>query len=182
MSSPKTFPIKETISEIRKLMKSVNPMIAKRLQALLIFKKHESTGIAKRIVAKELGKDQNSIQTWRTMYIEGGIDKLMDHSMIGYKPSSITKEQEEAIREQMNNPENGFAGFVELLDWFDTKFKTTTNYKTFHGFVVRKFKAKVKVARKVHIKKDPEAVAAFKKASIKPAKKSSKQKRKDLKK
>ena len=105
MSSPKTFPIKETISEIRKLMKSVNPMIAKRLQALLIFKKHESTGIAKRIVAKELGKDQNSIQTWRTMYIEGGIDKLMDHSMIGYKPSSITKEQEEAIREQMNNPE-----------------------------------------------------------------------------
>jgi len=40
------------------------------------------------------------------------------------------------------------------------------NYKTFHGFVVRKFDAKIKIARKVHAKKDPEAVDAFKKTSV----------------
>ena len=181
MSAPKTFPIKESLSEIKKLMKNASPMIYKRLQSLLAFKENEFTGISKRIIAKELGVNHNSIQTWRSMYIQGGIENLMGHAMIGYKPSSITKEQEEALQEQMNNPENGFAGFVELLDWFDTKFETTTNYKTFHGFVVRKFNAKVKVARKVHIKKDDEAVAAFKKTLVKPAKKLHKKKHKDSK-
>ena len=171
MSAPKIFPIQESLSEIKKLMKGASPMIFKRLQALLAFKKSEFTGISKRLIATELGVNHNSIQTWRRIYIEGGIEQLMGHSKTGFKPCTITKEQEEAIKEQMNNPENGFAGFVELLDWFDTKFETTTNYKTFHGFVVRKFNAKVKVARKVHIKKDVEAVATFKKTLVKPAKK-----------
>ena len=62
------------------------------------------------------------------------------------------------------------AGFIELLDWFNKRFKTDLNYKTFHGFVVRKYKAKVKVARKSHIKKDVQAVEAFKKTFIRSAK------------
>jgi hypothetical protein len=52
------------------------------------------------------------------------------------------------LHEQLHNPENGFVGFVELLDWFNKEFKTDINYKTFYGFVVRKFKAKIKVAPK----------------------------------
>ena len=74
---------------------------------------------------------------------------------------------------KLGDESNGIVGFNELLDWFDKKFKTEINYKTFHGFVVRKFKAKIKVARKSHIKKDPEAIEAFKKTSVKSAEKSS---------
>lgn len=171
MSAAKIFPIKESLIEIKKLMKGASPMIFKRLQALLAFKENEFTGVSKRIIAKDLGVNHNSIQTWRNMYIEGGIEQLIGHSKTGFKPCSITKDQEDAIKEKMNNPENDFAGFVELLDWFDTKFETKTNYKTFHGFVVRKFNSKVKVALKVHIKKDAETVATLKKTLVKPAKK-----------
>jgi transposase len=169
MASPKIFSIKESENDLKKLIKSSNPMIAKRLHALLIFKRHEQEGISKRIVADQIGVNHNSIQTWRSLYIREGVELLMSHSNIGYKPSKITKKQEKALSRQLNNPHNGIVGFIELLDWFNTTFKTTINYKTFHGFVVRKFKAKIKVARKVHIKQDPEAVKAFKKTSTRSA-------------
>lgn len=177
MSLPKTFKIKESESEILKLLKSSNDMIAKRLQALLIFKRNQGDGISKRQVADEIGVNHNSIQTWRTSYITGGIKSLISHSNTGYKQSKITKEQEESLRKKLNNPSNGIVGFIELLDWFNKQHGTEINYKTFHGFVVRTFGAKVKVARKVHIKKDIEAVDTFKKTSIKSAKTSSPQRK-----
>ena len=98
---------------------------------------------------------------------------LVSHSNIGYKPSKIKEDQEKALKEQLNDPYNGMVGFIELLDWFNKTFQTNINYKTFHGFVVRKFKAKIKVARKTHIKKNEEIVEAFKKTSVKSAKRSS---------
>ena len=179
MSDPKTFKIKESISEIKKLLKNSHPMITKRLHALLVFKEHEATGISKRQVAERIGVNHNSIQTWRNLYIAGGLEKLMSHGKTGFKPSLITAEQEKAIKDQMHKPDNGFVGFIELLAWFNEKFNTDVNYKTFHGFVVRKFNAKIKVARKVHVKKVPEAVEAFKKISVRNAEKSLKTKRRD---
>lgn len=182
MASPKTFSIKESESEIKKLMKSSTPIIAKRLHALLVLKRNEKEGISKRLVADQVGVNHNSVQTWRSTYIAGGIKLLMNHSNIGYKPSKITKEQEQALRKQLNNPHNGMVGFVELLDWFDSTFKTEMNYKTFHGFVVRKFKAKIKTARKVHVNKDEQAVEDFKKTSVISAKRLSPKRESSIKK
>ena len=171
MSSPKAFTIQESESEIKRLMKNSPAMIAKRLQALLVFKRNQDRGISKRLVADEIGVNHNSIQTWRNMYIEGGVELLMSHLNTGYKPSQINAEQEQALKEQLNNAHNGMVGFIELLDWFNKTFQRDINYKTFHGFVVRKFNAKIKVARKTHIKKDVQAVEAFKKTSDKNVKK-----------
>jgi transposase len=171
MALPKTFKIKESEKEIKSLIKKSSLMIAKRLHALLVFKQNEDIGISKREVANEVGVNHNSIQTWRTLYIKGGIKMLMSHSNIGYKPCKINNVQEQALKEQLENPHNGMVGFIELLDWFNQTFETSINYKTFHGFVVRKFKAKIKVARKSHTNKDVQAVEAFKKTSVKSARK-----------
>jgi transposase len=175
MALPKIFRIKESEGEIRKLIKSNNTMIGKRLHALLVFKQHEQTGISKRAVADHVGVDQNSVQTWRTVYIDEGIKGLMTHANTGYKPSKINSTQEKALKKKLGDPSNGMVGFSELLDWFNAAFKTTINYKTFHGFVVRKFKAKIKTARKSHVKKDQASVDAFKKTSANAANKSSPQ-------
>ena len=80
----------------------------------------------------------------------------------------------------MYKPDNGFVGFIELLSWFNEKFKTDVNYKTFHGFVVRKFKAKIKTARKVHVNKEPQKADDLKKTLVSNAKKSSKPKVKNI--
>ncbi len=181
MSAPKLFTIKESENEIKKLIKSSTPIISKRFQALLIFKRHEKTGISKREVADEIGVNHNSIQTWRSAYTSGGIKQLKQHFNTGYKPSFIVGDQEAALKQKLNDPSNRIVGFVELLDWFNTTFNTDIKYKTFHGLVVRKFKAKIKVARKVHLKKDIIAVEAFKKTSIKSAKKLSQKTKKKIK-
>ncbi len=182
MAAPKKFNIKESENQIKQLMKNSNTMIAKRLHALLIFKRNEDDGISKRDVADEIGVNHNSIQTWRRLYIDGGLKMLMSHSNIGYKPSKINEKQEQALKEKLNNPHNGIVGFIELLDWYNKTFQANINYKTFHGFVVRKFNAKIKTARKSHIKKDLQEVEAFKKTSVKSVKKLSPKKGQILKK
>jgi transposase len=180
MSLPIIFVIKESLSEIKKLQKKSSSMITQRLRVLYMFKEYEHTGIAKRTVAEVIGVNQNSVQVWRSLYISGGIELLTKHGKVGFKPSVFTAEQALAIKTQVNNPKNGFVGFVEFKKWFDDTFNTTINYKTFHGFVVRKFQAKIKVARKVHVKKDEEKVIAFKKTLVPSAKKSTRKKVKSL--
>ena len=73
-------------------------------------------------------------------------------------------------------------GYVELLDWVESTFKKEIKYNTLLKYTNREFGASVKVARKSHVKKDPEAVAAFKKTSLKSVQKSAKRKGKITKK
>jgi transposase len=171
MSYSKIFPIKESVAEIKKLQRKSPPIISKRLTALLVFKRYEATGISKLMASSVTGINQNSIQTWRSLYIKGGIVALMKHNNTGYKPNKINIEQEAALKKILHDPENGFVGYVELQAWFNETYKTAIEYNTFRSFIVRKFKSKIKVARKYHAKKDEEAVDTFKKTSIKFAKK-----------
>jgi transposase len=145
-------------------------MISKRLQALLIFKQNEHQGVSKRDVALIIGVNHNSKQTCRKSYIEGGITSLISPSKKSNIVSVITEEQESIIKDQLNTPNNGFVGFTKFLQWFNESQKTNIKHTTFYAFLVRKFNAKVKVARKSHIKKDQQAVEDFKKTSVKSAK------------
>jgi transposase len=176
MAHSKTFPIIETVTEIKYLQRTASPMIYKRLTVLLAFKRYELEGVSKRLLAIETGFDANSISSWRNLYIKGGINALMAHGNIGYKPNQINAEQELELKAILNNPENGFVGYIELQSWFNKKHKMEIDYFTFRSFIIRKFKSKIKVARKYHVKKSQEAADAFKKSSIKPAKKSLKKK------
>lgn len=165
MSLPKIFKIKESIEALKKLQRSASPFIGKRIQVLIVFKKHESEGISKREVADQVGVNHNSVQIWRSAYIKGGIELLMSHSKKCNIKPIINSEQAAVLRAKLEDPKNGFVGFKELLDWFNKTHQTTINYKTFHGFCVRKFGAKIKTARKSHVKKDEQAVETFKKTS-----------------
>lgn len=172
MSYSKIFPIKETIKEIKYLQSRSTPIISKRLTVLLAFKRYELEGVSKRLLAAETGFDANSIHRWRNLYIQGGINLLMAHNNIGYKPSKINSEQELELKTILNNPENGFVGYIELQSWFNKKHKMEIDYFTFRSFIIRKFSSKIKVARKYHAKKSQPAIDTFKKTSIKPVKKS----------
>lgn len=141
-------------------------MLAKRLQALLVFKQHEQEGISKREVAERTGVDPNSVQTWRSAYIQGGIDGLLAHGRVGFKPSMIEPHQEVELRAKLHDPQNGLRGYVELVAWFNAHFGTEIKYKTLNQYVKRHYKASSKTARKSHVRKDKEALEAFKKTSV----------------
>lgn len=116
--------------------------------------------------------NHNSITKWRKMYEEEGIESLLKDGRVGgFKPSVVTKEEHKRLKALLNDQNNGIVGYAELLKWVQTELQKEMKYITLVKYVQRHFGTKIKTARKSHVKKDEEAVAAFKKTSVKSAKK-----------
>ena len=171
MALPKIIKVKESMSELKMLLKKASPLIAPRIRTIIEIKKHESMGISKISLASLVGVDPNSVQTWRTLYLNKGIDNLLRHSKTGFRPSVFTKDEHTRIEKKLKDPKNGLRGYVELLDWVESEFKKQIKYNTLLKYSIKNFGSKVKVARKSHIKKDEDAVDTFKKTSVQSAKK-----------
>ncbi len=176
MSSPKQINIKESLTDLKRLLKVSTPLISPRIRMLIALKQNEKQGISKRDLAALIGVNHNSVQTWRTMYIRGGLKSLQRHNKKGFKPSVFTKEEHSAIEKKLKDPKNALRGYVELLAWIEQEFKKQVKYNTLLKYSIKNFGSKVKVARKSHIKKDEMAVDTFKKTSVKSARKLSKTK------
>lgn len=171
MAAPKQIKVLESLSTLRKLQKNSIPMIGNRIKAIIEFKKHEKTGISKRVVADAIGVNHNSVQTWRKMYETGGINAILSYEKQSGRPSGISAEEHQKIEIKLKDPKNGLRGYVELLSWMEEEFKKTFKYNTVLKYSYRHFQSKVKVARKSHVKKDEQAVATFKKTLVKSVKK-----------
>lgn len=177
MSLPKIIIVKESMKELTSLLKKASPLIAPRIRTIIEIKKNEAKGISKIALASLVGVDPNSVQTWRTLYINQGIEGVLTHKKTGFRPSVFTPEEHNAIEKKLKDPKNGLRGYVELLNWIEVEFKKQIIYNTLLKYCVKNFGSKVKVARKSHVKKDEEAVSTFKKTSVKSAKKQSKPKK-----
>jgi transposase len=171
MAHPKMFIIIETEKEIKKLMSKSSAFIAQRLRVLLLFKQNEGSGISKRDLAKLAGVDPNSVQKWRTLYINQGLRGLIEHNRTGFKPSVFSKIEHEKLETILNDAQNGLQGYVELKAWIEKESGKTFNYNTLLFYCIRNFGSRVKVARKSHIKKNENDVDTFKKTSDKSVKK-----------
>lgn len=182
MASPKIIIIKESLKELKQLYRKSTPFLAPRIRVLILLKEHESEGISKRAVSAIVGVSSNSVQQWRQLYEKEGIKGILSHNKKGFKPSVFTKEEHKAIETKLNDNKNGLRGYVELLSWIEKEFKKKVKYNTLLKYSIRKFGSKVKVARKSHIKKDEQAVEAFKKTSVKSAKQQSQKQKKNTKK
>ena len=133
---------------------------------LILIKESGERGLSKNALAEQIGVNPNSIQKWRTDYQKEGLSKLLTHGRTGFKPSVISTEQHQGLKDLLHNPENGIQGYSELKEWFEQHYKTSIPYTTLVGYCVRHFQTKIKVARKSHDKKDDNAVAAFKKTLV----------------
>jgi len=171
MSKAKIIHIKESSKELKQLQKQQPLIIIKRLNMLIELKKDGVNGISKRHLAKLIGVDPNSIQKWRTLYINEGIKGIVSHGRVGFKPSLITKEEHKKIEHKLNQPKNALRGYKELMQWIKDEFGKEIKYTTVVEYSKRHFGSKIKVARKSHILKDELAMTAFKKTSVKSFKK-----------
>lgn len=172
MAHPFQIIVKQTIPELRQLQRSHGELIGKRMLMLIEIKKHEKTGISKRELSHITGINHNSIVKWRRLYNLTGIESLLKHGRVGgFKKSVINKEEHNKIALKLNDPTNGIRGYVELLDWVNKELCKDIKYITLVKYIQRHFGTKIKVARKSHVKKDDEAVAIFKKTSLKNVRK-----------
>jgi len=163
MAAPKIIKVKESNAELKAFLKKSSNLIVPRLRMLIELKNHEESGISKRDLATLIGVNHNSIQTWRTMYEQGGLTYLCSHRKTGFRPSVFTKDEHNAIEAKLKDPMNGLRGYTELLTWIEQEFGKGVKYNTLLKYCIRKFGSRVKVARKSHVNKDDQAAEAFKK-------------------
>jgi transposase len=167
MANPKSILIKESLKELRKMQLKHGELIGKRLLILIELKKHEKTGISKRNVAENTGVNHNSVVKWRNVYINSGIAPFLVHGRAGgNKPSIFTKKEHKQLENKLGDPKNGIRGYTELLAWVSTTLKKDVLYISLLKYCERHLKAKIKVARKSHVKKDEQAADNFKKTSV----------------
>ena len=158
------FHIKETEADLKKLLRKQPEHLRDRVRMLIVCKK-STDPLSKTTLSQEIGVNHNSIQKWRKAYISGGIEKMLEYNRGGFKPSLITADVHKKIEEKLTNPKEAFRSFVELQQWIDKHFVPGIKYHAVNKYVKRKFGAKLKVARKSHIKKDEKQVEEFKKNS-----------------
>jgi transposase len=154
MSKATIIHIKESSKELKQLQKDQPLTIIKRLNMLVELKKNGVVGISKRQLAKLIGVDPNSIQKWRTIYINEGINGIISHGRIGFKPSLITKDEHKKIEHKLNQPKNALRGYKELIQWIKNELGKEIKYTTVVEYSKRHFGSKIKVARKSHVLKD----------------------------
>lgn len=171
MAKAKIIHVKESVTELKRLQKQQPLIIIKRLNMLMELKKNGKNGLSKRQLATLIGVDPNSIQNWRTIYVNDGINGILTHGRIGFKPSIITHEEHKKIEHKLNQPKNALKGYKELMHWIKEKLGKEVKYTTVVEYSKRHFRSKIKVARKTHILKDEEKVTAFKKTSVRSSRK-----------
>lgn len=160
MLQPLSFPIKESLIELRKLQKLV-PGKYKAIQMLIALK--QKGALSKDNLAIMVGASDKSIQTWRSNYVSGGMDDMLKDSRGGKKPGKITVAAHKKLSERLHNPKHGFRSFIEIQQWLLKEYSIDMQYHAVNKYVKRKFGARLKVSRKSHVQKSPAAEAVFKK-------------------
>lgn len=165
MANSKNIVVKESELELKKLMRQLPIHKKNRVHMLLVIKKSELS-LSKIELASILKVNHNTAQKWRKTYFEKGIDGLLLDGRVGFKPSKINSEIHQAIEKRLTSTKDAFTSYVDLIDWIvDNYIPQGINYHTVNKYVKRHFNAKLKVSRKSHIKKDPNAGETFKKTS-----------------
>ena len=160
MLKPLSFPIKENLTELRKLQKQL-PRKYKAIQMLIVVK--QKGALSKDALAVMVGASDRSIQTWRSNYITGGMAQMLVDNRGGKKPGKITAAVHQQLSKRLHNPQQGFRSFIEIRQWLLNEFSIAMEYHAVNKYVKRKFGARLKVSRKSHVQKSPADEAVFKK-------------------
>lgn len=145
--------IAQSQEELDALLRSIrDAQVRRRVHLLLLIQ----TGAVKTKAqaAKHFRVHRNSIQNWLRIYANEGIEKLLRIGQ-GAPPAeqkSLPDDVYQALQARLGK--NGFAdGYLEAQRWLEEAFGLKIPYKTLHGIVRYRLRAKLKRARPTHVKK-----------------------------
>jgi len=165
MSKPIEITVKESASELQKLYKSAAVHLRSRYKMLLSI----HTGIHNNTeLGSKTGVSLRSIIRWKKIYQLGGLKSLVTDGRGGDHRSDIDSVSKEKIREKLSQPTEAFTSYIAAQEWINKEFGLDMKYQAINKYLKRNFGTKLKVGRKSHVEKDPEAVAVFKNPARKP--------------
>lgn len=156
--------VKESMDELKAALKKTPLHHCPRIKMLIEIKKSD-IALSKTALALLVGANHNSIQTWRSKYVENGLSGLLSDGRIGFKPAMLSPSVHKKIALKLQSSAPTFTSYKQLHQWVNSLSKKEVKYNSLRHYVKRHFGATLKVPRKSHIKKDRNAVIAFKKTS-----------------
>jgi transposase len=156
--------ITESLMDLKKLRKKLNGHRSKnRIQSLIYTK--ENRFKTRKELATHLGVGLASLNRWSKTYLESGLDAVLDINSGGHKPSLLSQEIHDALKEKVFNSLDPFRGYNDAVLWVNSTFNKSFKYPHIRKYLITHFKTKLKTPRKSHYKKDEEAIEAFKKTT-----------------
>ena|SRR5664279_5559499 len=113
-------------------------------------------------IAKKLGRTEKTVRDWFKVYSSEGFSALIKVNSGGNNTRTLSDKVITLIEEKVTDPKTTITSYVELQLLLKEETKEKVAYGALYSHCRRKFKTKLKVARKSHHKKDPNAEAFFK--------------------
>lgn len=154
--------IAETIEFLRnEYLKAKGELKRDRLKVLIYVK--EGKYHFQSDIAKKLGRTEKTVRQWIQEYAQSGLASLLKVSSGGNNTKKISEKALELIANKIVDVETTITSYVELQLIIEEELGEKIPYGALYSHCRRKFKSKLKVARKSHHKKDKKAEELFKK-------------------
>lgn len=156
--------IKESVDYlVKSYSKSTSRLQQDRIKTLLFVaekKYHFQSDIA-----KKLGRNEKTIRQWLNQYATEGFSGLMSVKSGGNNTRTLSDKVIDLIEQKVTDANSTITSYVELQFLLEEQTNEKVAYGALYSHCRRKFKSKLKVARKSHYKKDSNAEAFFKNAT-----------------
>ena len=150
----------ESVSDLKEMMSKTSIRYQKkRLKALYLFCSEKR--LNRKQIAAKIGVDRKTVGHWFQTYASGGLEALLARNYSPGRPAQLTEEQQEILFAELNKSD-GFSSYQQIVDYIEKTFDVKMKYTAVHSMVRYKWKAKPKVPRKSHIKKNETAGETFK--------------------
>lgn len=114
-------------------------------------------------IGNKLNRTEKTIRTWLNAYRRDGLSGLLEVKSGGNNTRTLSDKVLLLISEKLNDSNTTITSYVELKAIIEEESGETIAYGVLYTHYIRKHKSKLKVSRKSHHKKDPNAEAFFKK-------------------
>lgn len=148
----RTIPIiHESADELKQLLvQERHPVKHQRLHALYLLASGQAR--FRSDVAHLLGLDRNTVGRWLDHYEHGGLPALLHVYVPAGKRKPLSADQLTLLRQRLADPQ-GFTSYDAVRQWIQETVGVTLTYNATHKLVRYQLGAKLKVARRSHIKK-----------------------------
>lgn len=161
MAGVTSIEVKESLNELAEgVRQAKTPTAKERWQVLYWLKQENAPSIS--AISKALGKHRNTLQTWLSMYRDGGVKAMLEIKKSPGGVRVIPQWAEDALAKRLQES-NGFQSYGEVQQWLAETLGVEAEYHAVYQMTRYRLKAKLKVARPQNSKQDNEQRESFKK-------------------
>ncbi|MBW4490871.1 MAG: helix-turn-helix domain-containing protein [Trichocoleus desertorum ATA4-8-CV12] len=116
MAGVTSIDVKENVDDlVEQLRQAATPTAKERLQVLYWLKQEQAPSIG--TIAQAVGKHRNTLQTWLSMYRDGGLEAMLEVKKSPGRVRVIPQWAEEALAKRLQEPNHGFQSYGAVQRW-----------------------------------------------------------------